>query len=172
MVKWLVLLLACALTGCAGPVGTAGRTSSPAPPAASGPASTAPDGAGAAGAPDSAAEAPDSADGDRFSACADARCEVSLAAGDVLRFGRRYGISRFAVESVRGDKVTWEANFTSGGNMSTQGEQGGSSSCRFDGSRGCSGYIRGVTTLTLNDVILRFLSFDEGRAVVRVTPKR
>ncbi|MEU1727508.1 hypothetical protein [Nonomuraea sp. NPDC005692] len=163
MVKWLVLLLACSLTGCAGPVGTAGRTSPSAPSesASSGSASgeSPPDAAAGEG-------------GREVGGCADARCEVTLRAGDVLRFGQRHGVSRFAVGSVQGDKVTWEADFTGGGDMSSQGEQGGASTCKFDEGGGCSGYIRGVTTLTLNDVVLRFLSFDRGRAVVRVTPKR
>ncbi|MFI7696906.1 hypothetical protein ACIBQ6_48100 [Nonomuraea sp. NPDC049655] len=170
MVKWLVLLLACSLTGCAGPVGTAGRTSPSAPaPPESAASESAPDGS----APDGSSSGDAAGEGGReVGGCADARCEVTLRAGDVLKFGQRHGVSRFAVASVQGDKVTWEADFTGGGDMSSQGEQGGASTCKFDEGGGCSGYIRGVTTLTLNDVVLRFLSFDRGRAVVRVTPKR
>ncbi|MEU8324063.1 hypothetical protein AB0C33_37375 [Nonomuraea sp. NPDC048881] len=170
MVKWLVLLLACSLTGCAGPVGTAGRTSPSAPaPPESAASESAPDGS----APDGSSSGDAAGAGGReVGGCADARCEVTLRAGDVLKFGQRHGVSRFAVASVQGDKVTWEADFTGGGDMSSQGEQGGASTCKFDEGGGCSGYIRGVTTLTLNDVVLRFLSFDRGRAVVRVTPKR
>ncbi|MFI9597129.1 hypothetical protein [Nonomuraea sp. NPDC052265] len=170
MVKWLVLLLACSLTGCAGPVGTAGRTSAPTSASTSGSGS----GSGPSSSMTPSASSPDAAGagGREFGGCGDARCEVTLKAGDVLRFGQRHGISRFAVGSVEGDKVTWEADFTGGGDMSSQGEQGGSSTCKFDEGGGCSGYIRGVTTLTLNDVVLRFLSFERGRAVVRVTPKR
>ncbi|MGW2159587.1 hypothetical protein [Nonomuraea sp. NPDC001699] len=167
MVKWLVLLLACALTGCAGPVGTAGRTSAPTSESASEPASES-----TSGSSTSPPDAAGGAGGREFGGCGDARCEVTLRAGDVLKFGQRHGISRFAVGSVEGDKVTWEADFTGAGDMSSQGEQGGSSTCKFDEGGGCTGYIRGVTTLTLNDVVLRFLSFDRGRAVVRVTPKR
>ncbi|MER6578228.1 hypothetical protein [Nonomuraea sp. NPDC001023] len=180
MVKWLVLLLACSLTGCAGPVGTAGRTSPSAPaPPGSAASESPPDGSALDGsAPDGSApggSSPGAAAGEggrEVGGCADARCEVTLRAGDVLKFGQRHGVSRFAVASVQGDKVTWEADFTGAGDMSSQGEQGGASTCKFDEGGGCSGYIRGVTTLTLNDVVLRFLSFDRGRAVVRVTPKR
>ncbi|MEV4398428.1 hypothetical protein [Nonomuraea sp. NPDC049607] len=167
MVKWLVLLLACALTGCAGPVGTAGRTSAPTSESASEPASES-----TSGSSTSPPDAAGGAGGRELGGCGDARCEVTLRAGDVLKFGQRHGISRFAVGSVEGDKVTWEADFTGAGDMSSQGEQGGSSTCKFDEGGGCTGYIRGVTTLTLNDIVLRFLSFDRGRAVVRVTPKR
>ncbi|MFI7468976.1 hypothetical protein [Nonomuraea sp. NPDC049646] len=170
MVKWLVLLLACSLTGCAGPVGTTGRTS---PSASAPPGSAASESAPDGSAPDGSSSGAAAGDGGReVGGCADARCEVTLRAGDVLKFGQRHGVSRFAVGSVQGDKVTWEADFTGGGDMSSQGEQGGASTCKFDEGGGCSGYIRGVTTLTLNDVVLRFLSFDRGRAVVRVTPKR
>ncbi|MFF4198495.1 hypothetical protein [Nonomuraea sp. NPDC001831] len=173
MVKWLVLLLACSLTGCAGPVGTAGRTSPSAPaPPGSAASESAPDGSSTDGSAPDGSDAAAGEGGREVGGCADARCEVTLRAGDVLKFGQRHGVSRFAVASVQGDKVTWEADFTGAGDMSSQGEQGGASTCKFDEGGGCSGYIRGVTTLTLNDVVLRFLSFDRGRAVVRVTPKR
>lgn len=173
MVKWLVLLAVCVVTGCAGPAVTTGAVSPT--PSASPPTPTPTPTPTLTPTPTptpTRTPLPKAADGTKLGSCADARCEVELAAGNVLRFAPVHDVSRFAIRSIRGDKVTWKLVLPDGGNVSMSAAEHSSYRCVFGSPMTCSGFTRGVATIVMNGVTLRLLAFDHGHAVARVAPKR
>ena len=156
--SWAVLLLTAAalpLAGCGGdePDTTTSAPSSGASASASTPPATSAPPSAPPSTPSSVSPAAlKAADGTRLAACADARCEVVVKAGDVIRFNgtgeRRAGFGDIEVKHVAADEVTF--TLASGSVTFTQPGR------------------ELPDTGNLNDISLTLVSLQGGRAVIRL----
>ncbi|MFE4055694.1 hypothetical protein ACFXP3_05190 [Streptomyces sp. NPDC059096] len=98
-------------------------------------------------------------------ACADADCEVELAAGDTVRFDRGDGPGRFTITRVDGADASWElpgsrhCGASGPGNIRVRGDDGG-----------CVGTVGAGTTLSAEGVAVTFVGIGVSTVRVRLTP--
>ncbi|MDX3853983.1 hypothetical protein [Streptomyces sp. AK02-01A] len=99
-------------------------------------------------------------------ACADADCEVELAAGDTVRFDGRAGVDRFEVTAVGPQGATWnlpgsrQCGASGPGHIQVAGDQDG-----------CRGTVGEGTTLRAEGVTVTFLEVGRRSVVVRLRPR-
>jgi hypothetical protein len=150
--------------------GPAQRSPTPERSRSSSPAAPRPSSSPATGTPSPSGTGalPAAADGTHLGACADARCEVEVAAGSTLRPPSSYGIERFTVKQIKDGTITWTAVFHGGSMVQSQGFRGSDVNCT---NNDCYGDVRGSGgTLRLNDLDVTFTAVGQDRAVVRVKP--